>query len=98
MINIDKVTTSFNAVRTGVVEAQRVRESKKGKKTSWARQTEVEKEHEPRVNPVLETRLDSSEAVSHNLPPRNLPPRGKYNSKGEFTEDYDNRKPTDIKA
>jgi hypothetical protein len=86
MINIDKVTTSFNAVRTGVVEAQRVRESKKGKKTSWARQTEVEKEHEPRVNPVPKpVSLD-------------LPPIGMYNSKGEFTEDYDNRKPADIKA
>ncbi len=86
MSSIDEITASFNVTRTEVVGAQRISESKKGKKTSWARQTEVEKEHEPRVNPVPKpVSLD-------------LPPIGMYNSKGEIIEPHKDEKDLDLEC
>ncbi len=90
---MSSLNDSFNVIYTEVVGAQRIRESKKGKKTSLARQAEVEKEHQPRVNPVLEIRLGSSELVS-----QNLPQTGAYNAKGEIIEDHDYERQIDFQA
>jgi len=83
---MDSLVSSVNAAYTEVVGAQRIREYQKGKKSSLARQSEVEREHQLRVNPV-------SESV-----PQDLPPVRRYNSKGQIVEDDDDEKDTDITA
>ena len=57
MIHIDEITASFNATRTEVVGAQRIREYKKGKKTLESKKAEEERkiEESKKVQTIQQT-------------------------------------------